>query len=115
MVLQNFTHAIRSMRKYPIACAIAIASLGAGIGATTAMLTIRNAVFRNPPPLSPDPGQLFEAFMPTPERGYRAAVPAGVFTLWAEETRVLAGIAASRPVITMDVRTPESMEMVNVR
>jgi len=115
MLLPDFAHAIRNMRKYPIACAVAIVSLAAGIGATTAMLTIRNAVFRNPPPLSPHPEELLEVFMPTPERGYRAAVPAGVFRLLANETRVLAGIAASRPPITRDVRTPEGVEMLNVR
>src|SRR5215467_14365039 len=96
MLIHDFAVALRSMRKYPIACAVAIVSLAAGIGSTTAMLTIRNAVFRNPPPLSPHPEDLVEAFMPTPERTYRAAVPAGVFSLWAEEQRILNGIAASR-------------------
>jgi predicted permease len=103
------------MRKYPIACAVAIISLAMGIGATTGMLTIRNAVFRNPPPLSPHPEELLEAFMPTPQHGYRAAVPAGAFSLWADEARVLSGIAAATPNIARDVRTPESVEMLSVR
>ena len=53
--------------------------------------------------------------MPTPQHGYRAAVPAGVFNLWSDETRVLSGIAAATPVITRDVRTPESVDMLSVR
>jgi ABC-type antimicrobial peptide transport system permease subunit len=32
MTFQDFTHALRLMRKYPVACAVAIASLAAGIG-----------------------------------------------------------------------------------
>jgi putative ABC transport system permease protein len=50
--------AFRSMRRFPVATAVAIASLAAGIGATAATLTIRNAVFRNAPPLYRDPEQL---------------------------------------------------------
>jgi len=103
------------MGKYPIACAIAVMSLAMGIGATTGMLTIRNAVFRNPPPLSPHPEELLDAFTPTPLRTYRAAVPAGVFSLWADETRVISGIAAATPAITRDVRSPEGAETLSVR
>src|SRR5689334_19042163 len=103
------------MGKYPMACAVAIISLAMGIGATTGMLTIRNAVFRNPPPLSPRPEELLEAFMPTPQRNYRAAVPAGVFNLWTDETRILSGIGAAAPAITRQVRTAESVEMLGVR
>ena len=50
--------AFRSMRRFPVATAVAIASLAAGIGATAATLTIRNAVFRSAPPLYRDPDQL---------------------------------------------------------
>src|SRR5215475_11703052 len=103
------------MGKYPIACAIAVISLATGIGATTGMLTIRNAVFRNPPPLSPHPEELLEAFMPTPLRSYRAAVAAGAFKMWMEETGVVSGVSAATPAITRDVRTPDSVEMLSVR
>jgi putative ABC transport system permease protein len=114
-MFQDWKHSFRRMGKYPIACAVAILSLAMGIGATTGMLTIRNAVFRNPPPLSPHPEELLEAFMPTPQRNYRAAVPAGAFNLWTDESAVLSGIAAAAPGITRDVRTPESTEMLSVR
>ncbi len=50
--------ALRSIARSPIACAVAVISLAAGIGATTATLTLRNAIFNNPPPLYRDPGQL---------------------------------------------------------
>jgi putative ABC transport system permease protein len=114
-MIQDWKHALRSMGKYPIACVIAIMSLAMGVGATTGMLTIRNAVFRNPPPLSAHPEELLEAFVPTPQHVYRAAVPAGAFNLWIDETRVLSGIAAATPAITRDVRAAESVEMLSVR
>src|SRR5687768_15343985 len=50
--------AFRSMRRFPVATAVAVAARAAGIGATAATLTIRNAVFRSAPPLYHDPGQL---------------------------------------------------------
>jgi len=103
------------MRKYPIACIVAIVSLAAGIGATTATLTIRNTIFRNPPPLSPNPYQLFEVFMPTAQRAERAEAPVGVFSMWANETRMLSGIAGARPAIVRDVRTPDGPAMATVR
>src|SRR5262245_8260739 len=114
-MVRDFAHAVRSMQKYPIACVVAIVSLAAGIGATTATLTIRNAIFRSPPPLSPNPDQLSEVFMPIVERAYRAEAPAGVFSLWASETRMLSGIAGARPAIARDVRTPDGPAMAAVR
>ena len=114
-MLRDFRNALRRIQKYPIMCVVAIVSLAAGIGATTAMLTIRTAMFRNPPPLSPNPNELFEVFMPTVERAYRAEVPAGVFSLWADETRMVSGIAAARPAIARDVRTPDGPTMAIVR
>src|SRR6185369_14038146 len=94
---------------------IAIMSLAVGIGATTATLTVRNHVFRNPPPLSPDPEQLVEIFMPTPERSYRAPVPAGLFTLWTQQTGMLAGLAGARPAVETNVRSSGTQTNVTVR
>src|SRR5688572_2016185 len=70
--------AFRSMRRFPIATAVAIASLAAGIGATAATLTIRNAVFRNPPPLYREPAQL------TRLRLGGGRTPAALYERWRE-------------------------------
>jgi hypothetical protein len=40
--------AFRTMRRFPVATIVAVASLAAGIGATASALAIRNAIFRNP-------------------------------------------------------------------
>src|SRR5688500_9124866 len=70
--------AFRSMRRFPVATAVAIASLAAGIGATAATLTIRNAVFRNAPPLYRDPAQL------TRLRLGGGRTPAALYERWRE-------------------------------
>ncbi len=115
MLFQDLRDALRAMRKYPFACVVAILSLAVGIGATTATLTVRNHVFRNPPPVSPDPEQLVEIFMPTPERSYRAPVPAGLLTLWTQQTRVLAGLAGAKPAVETTVRSSDTMTNATVR
>jgi len=46
-LLQDLRSAARNATKYPITWAAAILSIGAGIDATTAALTVRNAVFHN--------------------------------------------------------------------
>jgi hypothetical protein len=55
---QDLRGAVRSMARYPVACAVAIISLAAGIGCTTATLLARDAMFLNPPPLYTQPDQL---------------------------------------------------------
>ena len=47
---QDVRGAFRGMRRYPISAAVAILSLAFGIGATTVTLTVRNVLFRKPPP-----------------------------------------------------------------
>src|SRR5258707_11599282 len=49
-LLHDLRDAARSVVRYPIAAAVAVISLAGGIGATTATLTIRDVVFRKPPP-----------------------------------------------------------------
>ena len=48
---QDVRTALRGIKRYPIACAIAVISLGGGIGATTITLLLRNAIFLAPPVL----------------------------------------------------------------
>src|SRR5262245_9434224 len=48
---QDIRCGVRALRRYPVAAAVAIVSLGGGIGATTVTLMVRDVVFRNPPPL----------------------------------------------------------------
>src|SRR5688500_4334409 len=49
-LLQDVRCAVRNMRRAPVAAFVAVASLAAGIGATTVTLTVRDVVFYKPPP-----------------------------------------------------------------
>src|SRR5919201_5142956 len=55
---QDLRAAARSVARYPIAAAVAVLSLALGIGATSVTLTVRNVVFRKPPLLYREPGEL---------------------------------------------------------
>ena len=76
-LVQDVRCAARNMRRAPVAALVAIASLAAGIGATTVTLTVRDVVFRKPPPLYrrsrtalAGPGR-----PPGPRRSCRSAAP----------------------------------------
>ena len=55
---QDLKGALRGIRRYPIAALVAVLSLGAGIGATTITLTVRNILFKKAPFGYRDPDQL---------------------------------------------------------
>jgi hypothetical protein len=103
---QDLLAAVRNVRKYPVACCVAILSLAGGLGAMTATLTVRNVLFRNPPPLYPDPGQLSRVQVGTPQQPVRplgSPVPAALVRIW--QSRDIGGaIAASSGPRTRDVR-----------
>jgi hypothetical protein len=78
---QDVRVAIRSIAKSPLTCLVAVVSLAGGIGATTATLTLRNAIFYNPPPLYAQPSELSRVEISTPERR-RAGVPGSLYETW---------------------------------
>src|SRR5947207_16973 len=65
---QDARGAVRGVMRYPIAALVAVISLAAGIGATTATLTIRDVVFRRPPPAYSHPEQLSKIQVGRPDR-----------------------------------------------
>jgi putative ABC transport system permease protein len=82
---QDFHGAWRNLVRYPIVAIVAILSLGAGIGATAASLTVRDVVFQNPPPLYVDPQQLSKIQVTRQDRPFRPIggyVPADLFIRW---------------------------------
>jgi predicted permease len=106
--------ALRSLRKSPVTCAVALISLAGGIGSTTATLTVRDAVFYNAPPLYEDPAQLSRVAATTPERA-RSPVPAALFKLWSADRDLQFRIAAMTATRVADVRTADRMDAVRVR
>jgi predicted permease len=107
-LLQDARCAFRSMRRFPIATIVAIASLAAGIGATAATLTIRNAVFRSAPPLYRDPAQLSRlrlANNPAPAALYERWKPTlGAGAGAATTTTALSDVRADQRTVTRPVR-----------
>lgn len=115
-VRQDVRSAARSLRRYPIAAAVAIVSLAGGIGATTVTLTIRDVVFRKAPPLYAEPRALSKVQVGTPDRPimpFGSYVPAPLFRTWSG---TMGGFAAARPLRgTRDVRAGDRTDNVPVR
>src|SRR5439155_16831525 len=65
---QDVRGAIRAVVRYPVAAIVAVVSLAFGIGALTTTLTVRDAVFRTPPPAYGHPSQLSRVQFGRPDR-----------------------------------------------
>src|SRR5689334_18777690 len=102
--------AVRSMAKHPLVSAVAILSLAAGIGCTTATLTLRNAIFYNSPALYQTPGELSFIGVLTPQRRDPHGIPAELYRQWAARRDLLTGIAAATAPRITDIRTSDSTQ-----
>lgn len=111
---QDVRTAWRGIRRYPIACAIAVISLGGGIGATTVTLLLRNAIFFAPPVLYQQPAELSWVLSPTPANA-RRPVPAGMVKTWLNDPTLAGAIGASAQPVAQDVRVGDRTEHRNVR
>lgn len=91
----DLRHAGRRLRNDPVFAAVGVLTLGLGIGATTAMLSVADPVLFQPLPY-PEPGRL----VAVSDRGAEgAAVPVTFGTLLelAERSRSFEALAVSRP------------------
>jgi putative ABC transport system permease protein len=110
---QDIKGAFRSMRRYPISALVAVLSLAFGIGATTVTLTIRNVIFRKPPPLYRQADQIARLQIGRPDNPIRPignAVPSPLFAMW--QARLGSGIAGSLPQTSREVRAGNRSESV---
>jgi putative ABC transport system permease protein len=111
---QDIRGAVRSVARYPVAFAIAVISLGAGIGAATSTLVVRDAVFLAPPPLYAEPEALSSIGVSTPQRA-RGQVPAGLYRQWLQDEQLAGGLAAGHAPTLRDVRVEERVDSAGVR
>ncbi|HLG56059.1 MAG TPA: ABC transporter permease [Vicinamibacterales bacterium] len=114
---QDLRAGARSLRRYPVAAAVALLSLGAGIGATTASLTIRNVLFENSPPLYERPEQLSKIQVEREDRlimPIASYVPGDLYVAW----RGSSGVPMAASMLLRgprDVRTAERVEATPIR
>jgi predicted permease len=114
---QDLRAAFRNLIRYPVVAIVAVLSLGAGIGATAASLTIRDVLFENPPPLYEQPQQLSRIQVNRQDRPIRpmgSYVPADLFTRWRSAmgpSIAAAGVAEG----ASDVRIGDRIEPTRVR
>jgi predicted permease len=114
---QDLRAAWRNLVRYPIVAVVAVLSLGAGIGATAASLTIRDVIFRNPPPLYVKPQQLSQIQVNRQDRPIRPVgsyVPAGLFTRWQGGLGPSIAAADVREGLS-DVRIGDRIEPTRIR
>ena len=114
-LVHDLRHGARALRRYPIASIVAVISLAFGIGATTATLTIRDAVFRKPPPLYREPSQLSRLQIGSPERPLQpgSQVPGALFARWQAPAGVT--LAAATPTRVREYRTEDRSDTIRVR
>jgi putative ABC transport system permease protein len=111
---QDVRSAIRSIAKSPVACLVAVVSLAGGIGSTTATLTLRNAIFYNPPPLYAQPSELSRAEISTPERR-RAGIPGALYDTWLTDGMWQGRMAAATAARGAEIRVGDRTETRPVR
>ncbi len=92
--LRDLKHSFRVLRQAPSFTIAAIAALALGIGATTAIFSIVNAVLLKPVPY-PDPDRLVILESTFPNGSSPIASPAK-FQHWVQETSVLQDVSAFR-------------------
>lgn len=93
--LQDVRYGLRQMRRSPGFTAVAVLTLAAGIGATTAIFSVVDAVLLRPVPY-PKPAELVEITENSPQTaaGEINEVSPGDFTDWQQQASAFEGIAA---------------------
>jgi putative ABC transport system permease protein len=93
-LIQDIRYGLRTMRRQPGFAAVAIVTLALGIGATTAVLTVVNALILRPLAL-PDPDRLVVVYATTPKRSiFRDTTSFLDFSAWKTESHSFTGAAA---------------------
>jgi predicted permease len=115
-LMQDLRCAARNVRRYPVASLVAVLSLAAGIGATTVTLTIRDVVFRKPPPLYQHPEQLSKIQVGSPAHPIMPignSVPIDLYRRWRDA--IGPSIGAYATLGERDVRAGDRLQTVLLR
>ena len=113
-LISDIRHALRVLRHSPGFAATAIAVLALGIGASTAIFSVVNAVLLEPLPF-PDPDRIVMLMNSSPNGNFSAAsVPK--YNIWRRQTQVLTDIAAydtGGPGINLSGDHPEQVKGIH--
>ncbi|MFN7997767.1 MAG: ABC transporter permease [Bryobacteraceae bacterium] len=90
---QDSRYGARLFRRSPVFTIVAVLTLALGIGATTAIFSVVNAVLLRPLPF-PEPGRLVRVWESSHGSDDRNVVNPFNFVSWRERNRTLSGIAA---------------------
>jgi putative ABC transport system permease protein len=94
MLMQDVKYALRLVARRPAFTALIVATLALGMGATTAIFTVVNAVLLRPMPY-PEPDRLFVVWEDDRLNGKpRYNVAPGNFVDWQEQSRTFSGFCA---------------------
>src|SRR5215831_6283059 len=88
--------ALRTLARSPMFAATAVAIIALGIGSSTTVFSVANAVLFRPLPF-PHPEELVSVFEWTP-RGNREGVAPATFLDWREQNRCFTALATQRPL-----------------
>ena len=119
-LIQDIRYGIRMLAKTPSFTTVAVATIALGIGASTAIFSVVNAVLLEPLPY-PNPDRIVQLMLFSPawapgKTWNGASVPA--FVIWHEQKQVFQEVAAYdaawRPVNLTGNETPEQLRAVHV-
>jgi putative ABC transport system permease protein len=94
--LQDVSHSIRMFRRSPGFTITALAALALGIGATTAIFSLVNAILLKPMPV-PDPDRFMMMMTQTEQTGTYAGASPAKFAYWRAQSSVLQDVSAYYP------------------
>ena len=113
-LLRDLRHALRALVRSPGFTLAAVAALTLGIGATTAVFSIVNAVLLRPAPF-PDSARIVSLLLEAPQGRNPGGSPAK-FAHWGRQTEVLQDVAAFRNGLANDTggAVPEQLQWAQV-
>ena len=103
---RDLASAFRQVRRNPALSALAIATLALGIGLSTAMFTIADALLLRPLPF-PDPEQLSRVCLCTERGGGSTVVPPAVLPAWRDSPAFTAVEAYTRGTSVIELEDDE--------
>src|SRR3954462_2785327 len=114
-LIQDLRFAIRQLRKSPTFTLVALVTLAIGIGATTAIFALADAVLLRPLQFA-NQSRLVQIFESAPKVGFPKNTPApGNFSAWKERNHSFADIAATRNTsFNVSAGTPEKVDGARV-